>query len=1309
MASLQHLDSDLTPDRSPFRLGDEQFRLLVEGVLDYAIFMLDPQGRVVSWNTGAARLKGYTADEIIGSHFSRFYLPEDIARNHPQYELETATRVGRYEEEGWRVRKDGSRFWANVVLTTLHDQGKLVGFAKVTRDLTARREAELAAQRLIQAEAARVEAERTAETLRNLQAVSETALAHPALDELLPALLERVRQVLRADTAVILLVEGTEFRIRGAVGFGEDAHLGRRTPLDTGFAGRVAREAQPVYLSEVSPEEPISPMLRERGVQALLGVPLIREGRVIGVLHIGMITPYQFTPEQASFLQLVADRAALAIENAHLYRETREAEERLFLLAEAAATLLPHANANHTISQLLQLAQRLLQVDAYAVWRLEPETRLWRIVAHANLSEEYRLAAVGGAPQLAERPFWVPDVLTDPSLAARRENYLREGIRSLLCCPLWVSGEGVGSIVFYQRQPHTFTDTDLRVVAAFGDLAGAAITTAELHGAQQRLQAETEEARQRLAFLAEASRILASSLDYEDTLKRISDLLVPHLADWCTVHLMDDDGVLQSVAVSHADPAKLEWAKSVPQRPYDPDAPRGLPHVMRTGKSELYPEISDAMLVQSARDPEELELLRKVGFSSCMIVPLRVRDRVLGGITLIAAESGHHYDEGALDFAEDLARRAADAIDNAQLYRHAQAALQEARQSAARARRFLESNIIGLQVATPDGVLTEANDAFLRLVRRSRSELEARTLRWEALIAPESLPAARHAQEQLSATGVCIPCELELVRPDSLRVPVLVGAAHFEDGSGETVTFVLDLTEQRRLAEGVRYAMEHAHCLLWQAYVEAAEPPRRAFEWDVQFFDPQAAQRFLPLQLNPGESYVEAFYRHKPREDQHAVNRTARAAFEGNLPGYEQEYRCERADGSMRWLQERTYLEQIAPGRWRAVGVCTDITQRKELEAELRGRLGELAEAARRKDEFLAMLAHELRNPLGAVSNAVYVLEQPAQSESARERAVRVLQRQITHQTRMVDDLLDVSRIQRGLLELRHTRIDLVALVSETAEDWRTTLEQEGIHFSQETPPGPLWVDGDGTRLSQIIDNLLSNAVKFTGVGGHIRIEVERSGSEVTLRVSDSGAGIDAALLPHVFDTFTQADRTLARSRGGLGLGLAIVRGIAVLHGGSVGASSAGPGQGATLSVRLPLLLDPDTTTARPQATAVSTAGQRILIIEDNRDAADTLRDILEGDGHTVTVEYSGALGVEAARRCRPDVVLCDIGLPGMDGYEVAATLRDDPALAGTRLIAVTGYGQDDDRQRTQAAGFEAHLTKPLDIPTLQRFLNRAG
>jgi CheY-like chemotaxis protein len=242
--------------------------------------------------------------------------------------------------------------------------------------------------------------------------------------------------------------------------------------------------------------------------------------------------------------------------------------------------------------------------------------------------------------------------------------------------------------------------------------------------------------------------------------------------------------------------------------------------------------------------------------------------------------------------------------------------------------------------------------------------------------------------------------------------------------------------------------------------------------------------------------------------------------------------------------------------------------------------------------------------------------------------------------------------------------------------------------------------------LSQVFDNLLSNAAKFTGAGGQVRVRVAPSGPDALVQVSDTGAGIEADLLPHVFETFTQADRTLARSRGGLGLGLAIVRGIVELHGGSVAAASGGPGQGATLTVRLPRCAAASETVAALADPAPSPGGRRILIIEDNRDAAETLRDLLEGDGHQVELAHSGAAGVDAARRWKPEIVLCDIGLPGMDGYQVAAALRSDPQLAGARLVAITGYGQEEDRRRTREAGFEAHLTKPLDLAELQALLS---
>jgi PAS domain S-box-containing protein len=306
--------------------GDQdQFRLLVESVVDYAIFMLDPQGVILTWNAGAERIKGYTANEIVGKHFSVFYPGADARRGKPDYELRVATDEGRYEEEGWRIRKDGSSFWASVTITALRDKsGELVGFAKVTRDLTERRKSEDQRGMLLDRErASREEAETSLKQLRVIQRVTDTALAHLTLDDLLNALLERVVELLVVDTAAILLVsdEGTTLVARASHGLDEEVAGGIRIPIGQGFAGRVAQDRRPVILEDVRHSNVLNPILREKGIRSLLGVPLVAHGKLLGVIHVGALLPARFHTRDADVLEVVADRIAMAIENAHLFAE----------------------------------------------------------------------------------------------------------------------------------------------------------------------------------------------------------------------------------------------------------------------------------------------------------------------------------------------------------------------------------------------------------------------------------------------------------------------------------------------------------------------------------------------------------------------------------------------------------------------------------------------------------------------------------------------------------------------------------------------------------------------------------------------------------------------------------------------------------------------------------------------------------------------------------------------------------------------------------------------------------------------------
>ena len=367
-----------------------------------------------------------------------------------------------------------------------------------------------------------------------------------------------------------------------------------------------------------------------------------------------------------------------------------------------------------------------------------------------------------------------------------------------------------------------------------------------------------------------------------------------------------------------------------------------------------------------------------------------------------------------------------------------------------------------------------------------------------------------------------------------------------------------------------------------------------------------------------------------------------------------------------------------------------------------------LREADRRKDEFLAMLGHELRNPLAPILHALTIVSDPEVSPALASQMHQVMERQVTHLVRLVDDLLDVSRILRDRIELRVERADLAAILSRSVESAGPAVDAQRHQLTIELPEQPIEVEGDTVRLAQVFANLLTNAVKYTDPGGHLRLELRRVGDEAVVRVRDDGVGISAEVLPHVFDLFHQAQRSLDRAQGGLGLGLTLVRRLVAMHGGTVEARSEGPGRGSEFVVRLPALpsrAEDD----RPADSSVTPFAElphrRILVVDDNRDAADTLAALLEMAGHEVQTAYEGHKAVEKAEQFVPDVVFLDIGLPGLDGYEVARAVRGCLGRSTPRLIAVTGYGSRTDRERALEAGFDDHLAKPVDPGDLARAL----
>ncbi len=551
----------------------------------------------------------------------------------------------------------------------------------------------------------------------------------------------------------------------------------------------------------------------------------------------------------------------------------------------------------------------------------------------------------------------------------------------------------------------------------------------------KRVETELEDERRRAAFLAEASRILASSLDYETTLQNVARVAIPAIADWCSVRLLTPDGDFRELAVAHIDPAKeLLLRRMMHHYPPRPEDPHGPGKVLTSGKPEFMSEASERLSSEWIRDPEHLELLRQIDIRSYICVPMAARGQVLGTMNWVISESDRRYTRADLALARDLAARAAMAIENARFY-------EEAR------------------------------------------------------------------------------------------------------------------------------------------------------------------------------------------------------------------------------------------------------------------------EEVRRREAFLAVLGHELRNPLGAISNAVHVL-QAAGHDDPRALAQRaILARQTNQLGRLVDDLLDVSRMISGKIRLVRHRLNLGQEAERCFQAFcgNDGVSERRVEFNVHSPD--LFIDADEVRLEQIVLNLLSNALKFTSPGGRIAIEVAQEGTEAVIRVRDDGVGIPPGQIPHIFDAFRQGPETLTEAGGGLGIGLALVRRLAELHGGNVQAVSAGPGCGSEFAVRLPLAEEACEAKPRPAAPPTS-VGRRILIVDDDHDSLESLQALLELMGHEVVTAGDGARALEVAQSGRPAVALIDIGLPGLDGYEVCRGLRAMEHRPPLLLIALTGYGQPEDRRRALEAGFDAHLTKPIDLERLRELLN---
>jgi two-component system CheB/CheR fusion protein len=654
---------------------------------------------------------------------------------------------------------------------------------------------------------------------------------------------------------------------------------------------------------------------------------------------------------------------------------------------------------------------------------------------------------------------------------------------------------------------------------------------------------------------------------------------------------------------------------------------------------------------------------------------------------------------------------------------------------------------IGYLTLDSDGAIRQVNLSGARLLGLERSRLVG--ARFGLFVAPEQRPTVNaFLREVFEKEGKHV-CDVALCAEQSTPVWVHIEAVSAHDHGRECRAALTDISDRRRIEETLRirmslleYAAEHSVEDLLQEtldrvgaltdspigfyhFVESDQNSLSLAAWSrrttKEFCSAKGQGSHYPI--DQAGVWVDCVRERRPViQNDYASLPHRKGLPEGHVPiTRELVVPIMQSDAIVAIVgvgnKPSDYTESDVQIVSHLADVAWTLVERKraeealqESEARYREAARALAEANRNKDQFLAMLSHELRNPLAPITNSLYILDHAVPGGAQARRALAVVGRQVGQLARLVDDLLDVTRIARNKIPLQRQRLELNELVRRAMDDHGSQFEKNEMQIEFVPAGKPVFVNGDWNRLAQIVGNLLQNAAKFTGPGGNVRLSLstDSEAKGAVVRVADTGIGMDKKMLARLFQPFAQADTTLDRSRGGLGLGLALVKGLVELHGGTIAAHSAGSGQGAEFVVWLPLALEEAAADGPVHSrTLVPPSRRRVLIIEDNVDAADSLREALEFSDHEVEVAYNGPAGIANARKRKPDVVFCDIGLPGMDGFDVARAFRADDALKGVYLVALSGYALPEDLQRAEEAGFDKHLAKPPDLESLERTLAR--
>jgi PAS domain S-box-containing protein len=865
--------------------------------------------------------------------------------------------------------------------------------------------------------------------------------------------------------------------------------------------------------------------------------------------------------------------------------------------------------------------------------------------------------------------------------------------------------------------------------------------------------------------LGRAARLLAAATDFDTTLQQALAACLPAVGDFGFFDVVVEPGEVRRTVAAHEAPsieamlAPTRWVKQV--------HPELNLCALSTGEAALHPDTDDAWYQRVAGNEQHLRLLRELGFRSMLTVPVRYQRELVGSLTLFMGSSGRRHTLEHLELASELALLAAPVVVNARLVVRHQRVEEALRQSSERLRMAVEAGRVGIWDWDIARNRVNWSDRIYEMHGMAPGSDTGGLEGFRARVLPEDRERVEQALRDALAGGPPYEVDLRTRLPDGSIRWISTRSELIRDADGKPQRMVgasIDTTERMELLSAERAARAEAEeatrrleCLARAgallarrsldpedtlAAIAAVIVPEVADWCRIDLLDEQGqAQRRIAHHSDPGRAAEALAMARRMRASPDTVGSIAwciahsqahygrfdepPAVDDPALREYTQAFGMRlhfivplvargRTIGAMGVVQaesgrelpeaDRALIQELA----HRAALALD-NARAYAEAEAARRQAE--SASRAKDEFLAMLGHELRNPLAPISTALELMARRDADVHMEER--RIIARHVQHLSRLIDDLLDVSRITRGKVDLQRAPIDLRKVVAQALEQTQPLYRQRAAAVHVDLPPSALRVSGDMTRLTQVLCNLLVNAAKFTPPDGKVWVALRAVGAEAELTVRDSGRGIEPELLPQVFDLFVQGRQALDRQAGGLGLGLAIVRMLVEMHGGSVRAESEGPGHGSRFVVRLPALPEEPAQEAAPagprEAAASGGAGARLLVVDDNTDAAETLADLLRVLGYEVRCACDAPTAMAVLEEFVPQLALLDIGLPGEDGYALARRMRAHPRMGEARLVALTGYGREKDRARALEARFDEHLVKPVAadrlVEVLQKFL----